>query len=74
MEKYVALKTCFWGPTPGTQTMYPKDTVILAHGNEPNLLEFFEPAEKVAPAPKPVAKPKPGPKPKLAPVEDLNDL
>lgn len=71
MKQYVAIKTCYWGPTPGTQTLYVKDAVILAHGNEPNLDEFFRPLDGEKPA---APKAKPGPKPKKAQTEDLNDL
>lgn len=69
MKKFIAKKTCYWGPQPGAESLVQKDTVILAHGNEPHLDEFFVAVDKAeeAPAPKKGKAAKPA-------SQDENDL
>lgn len=45
MKKFICKKKCFWGPQPGTETLYEKDSVILATGAEPGIDEFFVAAD-----------------------------
>lgn len=49
MQMYVAKKSCFWGPQPGAESFILRGTVILAHGTEPQIDEFFELAEAAPP-------------------------
>jgi len=69
MKKFIAKKTCYWGPQPGAESLIPKGTEILAHGNEPHLDEFFEAVDKA----EEVVVPKKGKASKAAPVDE-NDL
>ena len=52
MKEYIAKTTCFWGPQLGAETIYQKGDILLAHGSEPGLDEFFEPVDAEPEAPK----------------------
>lgn len=56
MRKYKCKKLCYWGPTPGTETIYHPGDVVMAHGNEPCLEEFFEAIDAPAAEPAPEVK------------------
>ena len=43
MKEYRCKKTCYWGPQPGSESMYQRDDIIFATGSERQLDEFFEP-------------------------------
>jgi len=64
MERFIAKKTCYWGPQPGTESLIQKGEEVMAHGNEPNIAEFFEAVDV-----EPVIAPKKGGK-KATPVEE----
>lgn len=56
MRQFIATKTCFWGPQPGAESLVQKGDVVMAHGNEPNLDEFFEAVDPAPAGPKGKAK------------------
>ena len=63
-KQYKCKRLCYWGPTPGTQTLYYPGDVVMAFGTEPNVDEFFDLIEKEPE--KPAAKGK-----KAAKIEEL---
>lgn len=42
MKEYRCKKTCYWGPQPGSESMYQRGDIIFATGSERQLDEFFE--------------------------------